>query len=121
MVSENFTGEFVWGVISPGNPAAQTDNLDAFASKNADGIAVMVLNQNLKGTTTVHIRFDPSIAPTVAVDVIIDIDFGDPIANSKLVKIHGQETLLLKFDLTGAFINKYSYDIQDNLKNRAPH
>jgi hypothetical protein len=110
MLAQNFRG----------NVANATDNqtlVKAFAAKDTDQTAVIILNQELSTSFNYTVRLNT--APASGVNPLkINVDAG--LAMESNGTIAAQSTILLVFDATGVLKKKIEYTVGNATSNAAP-
>jgi hypothetical protein len=114
---------------TPGNPATFFTNSTpdtsfkskAFAYKNSNEIGVLILNQAETSTNPWHFDDDVAIDLNGAANpAAIRVSLATGVAGTYYCRIKTETSALIKFDLSGAFISRTEYSIDDTVNNLSP-
>lgn len=105
--AENFSGTYYTGKDSSNTYPAGITNIKAFGTKDANHIAVIILNQDTVNTAyqIYKIRLDNSYATGTGTRIKMNMG----IAKEYLDTIDASSTTMLEFDLSGNISQKYTY------------
>lgn len=102
-------------------PSTPPTNYKAYAYKNSNEIGVLILNQAQTSTSLGH--FDDDFAINLngtASSAAINISLATGVSGTYSCRIKTETSVLIKFDLSGNFISRTEYSIDDAVNNLPP-
>ncbi len=109
LMARHMTGSFL--------PSSTSDRrVKSIATRNAQGMAVMLLNQNKERDIDYELVFKPE--PSLSGPLTVTVEAGLPARHTG--RLPSQSTVLLLFDPKGAPMAEFIYDLRRNLGNLPP-